>query len=83
LKLNNTKVSPAGGAKGFICRGAVDRKEFFRVYESDGTFIDYDLNHDDLEVTISTEAQASFYRNSRGNVLDHSPEVLGLDDRGD
>lgn len=74
----DTKVCPAEGTTGFICKSAVDGKPFFRVYESDGTFVDYKLVHDDLEVTITKEAQASFYRRVDDDVLDHSPEVLGL-----
>ena len=76
----NTKVSPAGGTKGVICKNAIDRKPFSRVYESDGTFVDYRLGHDDLEVTITHETQASFYRSPDDDILDHSPEVLGLDE---
>ena len=73
-----TKVCPAEGTTGFICKSAVDGKAFFRVYESDGTFVDYRLVHDDLEVLITKEAQASFYRRVDDDVLDHRPEVLGL-----
>jgi Domain of unknown function (DUF6429) len=73
----NTKVLPAGGTTGFICRSAIDGRPFFRTYAPDGTFVDYELSHDDLEVTISAEAQASFYRTSGENILDHSPAVLG------
>lgn len=51
---------------------------YFRVYDSGGDFIDYQLLHDDLEVTIHSSALASFYRNGDIAVLDHSPAVLGL-----
>jgi hypothetical protein len=77
----NTKICPAGGTTGFICRNAIDGKPFFRVYEADGIFIDYRLGHDDLEVTITHETQASFYRSENVDLLDHSPEVLGLNER--
>ena len=76
----NTKVCPAGGTTGFICRDAIDGKPFFRVYEENHTFVDYRLGHDDLEVTISHETQASFYRSQNDDVLDHSPEVLGINE---
>ncbi|WP_294987233.1 hypothetical protein [Sulfuritalea sp.] len=36
------------------------------------------LRHDDLEVTISPQALASFYTIGDDRILDHSPEVLGL-----
>ena len=76
----NTKVCPAGGITGVICRNAIDGKPFFRVYEEDYTFVDYRLGHDDLEVTITHDTQASFYRSENDDVLDHSPEVLGLNE---
>ncbi|MBU1309984.1 MAG: hypothetical protein KKE30_10675 [Gammaproteobacteria bacterium] len=50
----------------------------FRVYDNSGDFIDYQLLHDDLEVTIDSSALASFYQNDDIAVLDHSPAVLGL-----
>ena len=77
----DTEVRPADGTTGFICKDAIDRKPFFRIYESDGTFTDYDLHHDDLEVTITHEALASFYKSKDRHVLDHSPQVLGLDEQ--
>ena len=51
---------------------------FFRVYDDDGTFADYDLRHDDLNVTIDIDSFASFYNAGDRGVLDHSPSVLGL-----
>ena len=53
----------------------------FRVYnKEDGTFIDYDLMHSDLCVTINDE-DASFYHYEIDDAhqLDHSPETLGID----
>ncbi len=74
----NTEVSSASGTRGFLCRSAVDGSYFFRVYETNEAFTDYDLRHDDLEVTISLDAMASFYRIGDDHILDHSAEVLGL-----
>lgn len=50
----------------------------FRVYEENGSFIDYTLNHDDLPVTIDADSLSSFYSKGEDHALDHSPEVLGL-----
>jgi hypothetical protein len=72
------EIKTANGTVGFICRSAVDGSHFFRVYGVDGSFVDYAILHDDLEVTISTDAMASFYRIGGEHFLDHSPEVLGL-----
>jgi hypothetical protein len=70
----------AAGVRGILCRCAVDGSYFFRVYGPDHTFVDYALRHDDLEVTISEDELASFYRIGEDNILDYSPRVLGLAD---
>lgn len=54
------------------------QRHFFRVYASDHTFTDYDIRHDDLSVTISGDALASFYRIGEARLLNHNPQVLGL-----
>lgn len=72
------EVRSANGTRGFLCESAVDGSHFFRVYETNGAFTDYYLRHQDLEVTISPDAMASFYRIGEDRFLDHSPEVLGL-----
>lgn len=74
----NAEVSSANGTRGFLCKSAVDGSYFFRVYEANEAFTDYDLRHEELEVTISPDAMASFYRIGDDHILDHSPEVLGL-----
>ena len=63
---------------GFLCRSAVDGSYFFRADGEDGSFTDYALRHDDLRVTIASDAMASFYHVGDETVLDHSPQVLGL-----
>ena len=69
---------PADGIMGVLCRSAVEGDWFFRVYRDDGSFTDYDMRHDELTVTISADAMASFYHIGDERVLDHSPQVLGL-----
>jgi len=71
-------VSPAAGVTGFLLKGT-DGSFFFRVYGSSGDFTYYDIRHHDLEVTISPDALASFYQIGDRLLLDHSPEVLGLE----
>ncbi len=68
---------PAAGTTGFLCRSALGGY-FFRVYKPDGEFSDYELRHDDLQVTISNEAMASFYQFDDAQVLDYASSVLGL-----
>jgi hypothetical protein len=70
-------VSPAAGVTGFLLK-RTDGSFFFRVYGSSGDFADYDIRHDDLEVTISPDALASFYQIGDRLFLDYSPEGLGL-----
>ena len=74
-------LGSANGVSGVLCRSAVDGHYFFRVYDADHNFTDYLLIHDDLPVTISSDALASFYRAGGEPIpdyfLDHSPEVLG------
>ena len=48
----------------------------FRVYDDNRNFVDYDLRHSDLTVTI-TDADAFFYRDKDNDRLDHSPATLG------
>ena len=73
------ECSSAAGVQGVLCRCA-DGDYFFRVYSDDRqSFIDYDLRHDDLTVTIAAAELASFYRIGDDHVLDHSPQVLGLE----
>jgi len=67
-------VKPAKGLKGFIMHG-VDMNGgtfyFFRVYNEDFTFVDYDILHYDLEIQILDDAV--LYRSEFGNYLDYPP----------
>jgi hypothetical protein len=69
------KVTSADGIKGTIIR-TFDGKYFFRVYDEDHNFIDYNLIHSDLTVTI-TDPDAYFYSGGGIHRLDHSPRTLG------
>jgi hypothetical protein len=71
------QVTPAAGVRGILIR-TFGGKIAFRVYTGDGEFIDYDIRHDDLSVTIDDDELAAFYRVDGHDILDHSPQVLGL-----
>ena len=58
---------------------SMDGSYFFRTYHDDKTFTDYRLRHYDLSVTIAKDEMASFYKLEDENILDYSPEVLGLE----
>lgn len=75
------KAVSANGTTGILIPVFIDDnapKIVFRVYSSDTDFsyVDYDLNHSDLQVTICDQ-DAYFYD---GLYLDHSPLTLGLVD---
>jgi len=55
----------------------MDKEYVFRVYREDCTFIDYDILHCDLELTINDD-DAIFYDFDDGrSILDHSYEIAG------
>jgi len=70
-------VESAAGARGVIIR-TLGGTLLFRVYHDRERFIDYEIRHDDLGVTIDAGELAAFYKVGARDVLDHSPEVLGL-----
>lgn len=72
------ETEPAAGVKGLLIRsfeGAIT----FRVYHDHQRFTDYEIRHDDLNVTIDEDELAAFYKVGVLNILDHSPQVLGLE----
>lgn len=71
------EVKPATGVKGMLIR-ALDGALMFRVYHDRACFTDYEIRHDDLSVTIDKDALAAFYKVGEHDILDHSPQVLGL-----
>ncbi len=69
---------PAQGAQGILIRTVTD-DWVMRIYNSDGDFVDFDIDHSDLAVTI-TDVDAHFYQHPDGRLtLDHSPQTLGID----
>ena len=69
----------ANGVEGHLIYSAVLDTYLFRVYNADGGFVDYDIAHSDLCVTI-TDPDAHFYRRGDQDVLDHAPATLGIED---
>jgi len=65
------KPKSANGVQGHLIY-TLNGKYMFRVYNAEHNFVDYDLQHSDLCVTINDE-DAYFYLNS---VLDHAPATL-------
>jgi len=72
-----SEVQSAAGVSGILIK-LNNGRYAFRVYAKDHSYTDYNLNHDDLPVTIAADALASFYSHGESHALDHSPEVFSL-----
>jgi hypothetical protein len=70
-------IKSANGVTGHLLR-SIDGTYCFRVYGENYTFVDYDLHHYDLVVTIADE-DAAFYRGDGIDRLDHAPATLGIE----
>ena len=71
------EVRSAAGVKGVLIRTA-GGATVFRVYGGRGNFTDYEIRHGDLGVMIDADELAAFYKIGERDILDHSPQVLGL-----
>ena len=71
------KPVSANGQHGILIN--VFGKTMFRVYDKDHNFVDYELHHSDLSVTIDDE-DAFFYKVGDRDILDHSPAILGREE---
>jgi len=67
-------IKSANGVEGVLIR--VNGETMFRVYDADHNFVDYDLHHSDLCVTIN-DPDAFFYQDEFNDILDHAPTTLG------
>ncbi|MCK9458379.1 MAG: hypothetical protein M0R80_01900 [Proteobacteria bacterium] len=72
---------PAKGVRGFLLYSPFVKKYFFRIYNEDKTFEDYDLCAADIEVEIIDNSIA-LYSGSR-NKVDYTSKVLGIKDKND
>lgn len=70
-----TKPISADGVNGMLIQVGFGVL-MFRVYNADHTFVDYDIHHADLSVTIN-DKDAFFYRDGTDRI-DHSPATLGI-----
>jgi hypothetical protein len=69
----------ANGVEGHLIHSAILDTYMFRVYNTQGDFVDYDIAHCDLCVTIN-DPDAYFYQQGDKNILDHAPTTLGIED---
>jgi len=70
---NQTKS--ADGVRGHLLN-LIDGTIVFRVYDDKHNFVDYDIHHSDLCVTIN-DTDAYFYQRDGQDILDHAPMTLG------
>jgi hypothetical protein len=68
-------MTSANGITGQLIYTATG-KYMFRVYDDKHGFVDYDLYHADLTITINDD-DAYFYDGDFNKYLDHAPETLG------
>ena len=73
--MGNSKEARAIGQRGFLIRG-IDQL-WFRVYNHDNTFVDYEITHDDCEIVI-IDPSAAFIRNEAGDFLDYTAESMSI-----
>ena len=62
--------------RGYLCM-SLDGRYFFRTYNNDGSFCDYDINHTDMEIKI-VDSDAYIYKKDGECFIDHSHETLGM-----
>ena len=74
----NQQTKSANGVRGHLL-SLVDGTIIFRVYDTEYNFVDYDLHHSDLCVTID-DPDAYFYQRDGQDILDHAPMTLGMTD---
>lgn len=72
------QVQSAAGTRGVLIR-TVDGEILSRVYQGRELFTDYEIRNDDLTATVDEAELTVFYRINGNNILDHSPQVLGLE----
>jgi len=68
-------IQPAKGKKGFLLYSPFTKIYFFRIYDGEGGFTDYDICACDIEIEILDE-HLELYEGDR-NKLDYSRKVLG------
>jgi len=66
----------AKGQRGFLIRG-MDGQIWFRQYDDDHNFVDYDITHYDCEIEIVDDS-AELIRNKHGDFLDYTKESMRI-----
>jgi len=67
---------PAQGQRGLLIR-SMDGQIWFRQYDHNHNFVDYDITHYDCEIEI-IDSSAELIRNERGDFLDYTPVSMSI-----
>ena len=70
-------TKPAQGQRGLLIRG-MDGQIWFRQYDQDHNFVDYDITHYDCEIEIVDDS-ASLIRTPQGDYLDYTQESMEIE----
>jgi len=72
-------IKTAKGVKGFILGAGLNYPPvFFRVYDEEGGFKDYNLLHNDLEIEIICDDAILEEKSEGGNTLDYTHAIRGV-----
>ena len=69
------KEERAIGVRGMLIRSGVDEQVWFRVYQPDHSFVDYEITNYDCEVVI-IDPDAALVRGPAGDFLDYTAESM-------
>jgi hypothetical protein len=72
--MGDSQESRAIGQRGFLIRGA-DDQVWFRVYNANHDFVDYEITNYDCEVVI-IDPDAAFIRSEAGDFLDYTTQSM-------
>ena len=73
--MGDSQESRAIGQRGFLIRSGVDDQIWFRVYDSNHDFVDYEITNYDCEVVI-IDPNAAFIRSEAGDFLDYTTQSM-------
>jgi len=76
--MKSIKEREAKGTEGFLMNEVGD-KPYFRVYKSNGEFVDYDIFHSDLQITVTDDDAFFKGEDIAEPYLDYSNKTLGED----
>jgi hypothetical protein len=71
----DTTETRAIGTRGVLIRSALGNQIWFRVYDQEHNFVDYEITNHDCEIVI-IDPHAALIRNDAGDFLDYTTESM-------